>query len=431
MAVTPIFICGAECACNFAGTSSPAVEHWNLPGTAPTISTTTVNSAQGGVRSFRCQGSASTGGVLNHAFAAAVASPATTVGRFYVYFATLPNADTWLLEISGTARVGSVQFESSDNSIRAGGATLSTTAASGVVVTTGQWYRVDFKVVFNTTITVDVQVNGTAATQYTVAGGADSATNVQIGCYSSGNFTGDAFIDDLIVSGTSGDFPIGAGGVAGLYPSGDGAHSYSATTDFLDGGTAQAALAASGSEVDTWLSLRSKADGGLSSTVDNSNFVTNATGATTEYLRWNFENLPSGATSVNGVASVSTHHAASTTGNTQAMKIIDVSSGTDPEITVLGTFSGSPANTAATGVDLSDTTIICVYKCAATGETTGAWTVANVNDLGVHWSSTDVTPDAYIDGICLECSVTITDADVGQPHVIIAPSQAAQTASRW
>ncbi len=409
---TPIFICGAECAVNFVGTTSPAVEHFSTVTSTPTVSTTTFNSAGGGVRSYRFNPTAGQQQLI-HTFASAIGSPATGVARFYVYFATLPNVNTILGYFSGSTATPGASFVASDNTIRASNSV--NTAASGIVVTTGQWYRIDLKSVANTTITADVQVDGVAATQYTVAGSAGTFTSFQFGAPNIGSaVTCDLFIDDIIASGTSGDYPIGAGSVCGLYPSGDGTHNYSATTDFLDGGDAQAALAAAASEVDTWLSLRSKADGGLSSTVDTANYVTNATGATTEYLRWNFEDLPGTATSVNGVASVSTHHAASATGNTQAMKIIDVS-GVAPEISVLGTFSGGPpANTAATGVDLSDTTIIVVYKCAAVGETTGAWTVANVNDLGVHWSSTDVSPDAYIDGICLEVDY-VPVVDTGPP----------------
>jgi hypothetical protein len=416
---TPIFVCGAECGIVAVGNNTAAVEHWSeASGTVSVV--TSGPSKMRSDRAYRFNPTAGTGTLL-HTFASAVGSPATAVGRCYIYFTTLPGADSNIFHFNSATRSGTVEFKVADSTLRC--SANGTDAASGFAVTTGQWYRIDMKVVFAATMTVDAKVNGTDLTQATVAAGNETCVSVRLGV-SGGSHTFDYYVDDIAVSGTTGDYPLGPGTTFGLYPSGDGAHSYSATTDFLDGGTAQAALAASGSEVDTWLSLRSKADGGLSNTVDNSNFVTNATGGTTEYLRWNFENLPAGAVTVNAVASVSTHHGQSTTANTQSMKIIDVSA-VAPEISVLGTFSGGPpANTAATGVDLSETSICVVYRCAAVGETTGAWTAANVNDLGVHWSSTDVAPDTYIDGICLEVDVQQLDVYPSGPTVTVTAGTA-------
>lgn len=332
-----------------------------------------------------------------HQLATAIASPATTVFRVYMYFSTLPNGDCVLVATAGPGTAGAVQFESSDNSLRAGGSAAGTSAASGIVITTGVWYLVEMKVTNGATTTVDLRVDGVAATQYSVAGSAGTCTQLQFGAFGA-PVTCDYYMDDIIASGTSGDYPIGAGTVAGLYPVSDGSHNYSATTDFNKNGDSHTALAAAASETTSWQSLQNP----LSTTIDTTHYITGVTGATTEYLRWNADDLPANAATVNGVAAVSTHHAVAATANAQSMKVIDVSAAPAPEITVLGTFSGSPANTAATGVDLSETTIITVYKVAATGETTGAWTVANVNDLGWHWSNTDVNPDTVIDGVCLE-----------------------------
>jgi hypothetical protein len=413
-------ICGAECGLAATGTASGGVEHWAEASGSVSVVTSGPSKMRSD-RAYRFNPTAGTATLL-HTFRTAVGSPATVVGRCYLYFATLPDVDHAPISLnSGAGKFGRLFFESTDNTLYCDA--NGTRPGSGFTVTTGVWYRIDLKVVFNTTITVDAQINGTTLTQATAAGASETGTSVRFG-NSGGTPTYDYYIDDIAISGTSGDYPLGPGTTVGLYPSGDGAHSYSATTDFLDGGDAQAALAASGSEVDTWLSLRSKADGGLSASVDTANYVTNATGGTTEYLRWNFEDLPTGVASVNGVASVSTHHAQSATANAQSMKIIDVSA-VAPEMSVLGTFSGGPpANTAATGVDLSATTIHVVYHCAAVGETTGAWTVANVNDLGVHWSSTDVAPDAYIDGICLEVDVPQQDVYPTGPTVSITPGTA-------
>ncbi len=281
-----------------------------------------------------------------------------------------------------------MRFIASGATLRARAAT--TNAASGVAVTTGTWYRVDVKAVLDNTATCDIQVDGTAGAQASVASTAGTGTGIQIGVGTAA--TADVYFDDIIVSGVSGDYPIGAGTVVGLYPSGDGTHVFSATGDFVY--EAAGAGVVSGA-TDTWTHLVTP----LATTV-GATFMNDAAGATTEFLRWNFADLPASADTVNGVASVSTHHAASATANTQALFIRDVS-GDVSEIAVLGGFNNA-THTFTSGIDLSETTIVVVYKCQSAGTSTGAWTVANVNDLGALWGSTDVNPDAYIDGICLE-----------------------------
>lgn len=407
---TPIFICGAECGLATTGTAPPAgtVRHWAAVAGAPTVVTSGPTPMLSD-RCYRFNPTAATS-VMSHTYATAIASPSVTVGRFDLYIATMPAGVVQIVETQGTTAQGAVYLDGINSRI-IGGRTGVTGSGFQAPVTTGVWYRVEFRHTNGATFAADTQVDGVSTTQYSVASAASASTSFTIGVLTAD--TCNIYIDNLTISGTSGDYPIGAGVVAGLYPAADGAHNYSANTDFLDGGTAQALLqATAANEHDTFLSLRSKIDGGLSTTIDNANFVTDSAGLTTEYLRWYFENVPGDAASINGVASVSTHHAATATANAQTMKLIDVSAAPAPEMNVLGTWSGTPANTAATGVDLSETTIVTVYKCAATAVTTGAWTVANVNDLGVQWGATDVSPAAYIDGICLEVDY-VQSAPVG------------------
>jgi hypothetical protein len=203
--VTPVFICGAECNIAVTGTASNGTEHWAIfTGAGASV----VTSGPATMRSARCFRFQTTGGnsILNHAFATAVASPATVVGRFYVYFATLPSVDTRLW-ITGPSTALSVAFKQSDSKIYAGGQ-AGALGATGVAVTTGQWYRIDVKAVLNTTRTCDVSVNGVACGQYSLAGQtASTSTSHQIGVQDLA--TADMYIDDIIISGTSADFPIG------------------------------------------------------------------------------------------------------------------------------------------------------------------------------------------------------------------------------
>lgn len=381
---TPIYICGAECGIAAIGTTPPTgvVRHWGAAGAAASVSTTTFNSAGGGIRSYRFNPSASaTTGQLRTGVLATIAAPATIVARFYVRFATLPDATCFLFSVQNLDGQTGVAFDSSDSTLKANA--NATLAASGAAVTTGVWYRVDVKVVGNTTYTVDIQVDGVAQAQASAAGSSVGATQYNIGAFGAAN-TSDVFIDDLIISGTSGDYPIGQGYVAGLYPNADGSHSYSATTDFLDGGDALAALAASGSEVDTWQSLQNPG----STTVDTANYITNQTATGSERLEWQFDNLPAAAATVNGVMLVSGQHA----------------SGTATCLATLQVNDNATINAVYTDADFSDTTVVTAIKTYATApSTSAAWSTTLVNGVRVRWlGSADVNPDPRFDFVLFE-----------------------------
>lgn len=368
---TPIFICGAECGIAVPGTASGGVEHWSATaGTAPTISTTTVRPGGAGSRSFRFNPSAAVSN-LTHTFAVAVAAPSTVVYRHYVYFATLPSANT---RISGVNGPFGVVFNSSDNTLRAGtsGATV---ASGGATVTTGKWYRIDCKIVKNTTTTVDLTVDGVAQTQYSVAGASATTTNFSIG-FLNDTATADMFIDDVIVSGTSGDFPIGVGGVVGLYPNGDGTHVASASTDFGKGSGGGTNVASS--DTDTWQSLADP----LSDSVAT-NFLANKTGATdlSEYLTHTYDDLPAAVGAIDGAMFVAATHSATATSNNFTLR--------------LGT-------TTIMSFDASETSITIPCVIRNTDSAGAAWDTTSMNAVTTRFASSDVTPDVYLDGVCIE-----------------------------
>jgi hypothetical protein len=376
--VTSLFICGAECGLTTVGTLGIGLEHWSAISGTPAIAT----SGPSYMRSARCfrfnvAGAAAS---LTHTFAAAIASPATLVARCYVYFATLPNADTGII-YDGAA--GGLFFKVSDSTIRTFGSNTGVAGASGIVVTTGRWYCLDLKVFKNATRLIDGKVDGADLAQTSQVASAGTITQVQIG--SLGAATADIYIDDLIVSGTSADYPIGPGTTYGLYPKADGAHVYNAAADFGRDGTTLTNLdATSSNETESWNGLTNP----LSTTINTSRFISNKAGVSGEYLEWMFDSLPQNVTIVNGLMVVTTNHSASATGNNVSLHLRD----------------RNTSNILVTFGDISEITIVTLVKIFATAPHDSLpFTKAVVDNLRFRWGeSSDVNPDPILDGVCFE-----------------------------
>lgn len=216
---TPVFCCGAECGV------SGSTAHWVFDSANCTFSTSTVRS---GARSLRINRSDSTTGRIT---SLGLTSSSIWVVRFYIRFATLPTSSVQLLA-NGLNNFG-VCFRNADNTIRAGNRTFS--ASTGAVVTTGQWYRIDAKMdLTGATQTFDVSVDGVALEQATNAA-SGAATTINFGEATGVSQTYDAFFDDIIISNTSGDYPIGPGKVEHFVPTADGTHNIAGTNDFERG----------------------------------------------------------------------------------------------------------------------------------------------------------------------------------------------------
>ena len=78
---------------------------------------------------------------------------------------------------------------------------------------------------------VDVNVDGVACGQSSANTGTTAITGVLLGDHNV-SATADYYIDDLILSSTSGDYPIGGGYVNQFVPTADGTHSGLTTSDF-------------------------------------------------------------------------------------------------------------------------------------------------------------------------------------------------------
>jgi hypothetical protein len=213
-----IFCCGFEC-----GRLSSTV-HFASSNGAPTIETT--GQQYSGSRSLRCNPNVAVESVR---VANGIISGQVLVGRFYVYFVTVPVEGVVALYFDALSSNG--VYIQSDSKIYAG-AGFSGMGTTGVSIVAGQLYRIDFRVNQSANPhTVDVQVNGTAASQYTqaVAAANLTANNQQFGLAYNSETIGDAYFDDVALSLTAAEYPLGDGYISyASIPLADSAHNITA-----------------------------------------------------------------------------------------------------------------------------------------------------------------------------------------------------------
>jgi len=144
-------------------------------------------------------------------------SPTYLVGRFYLQISGAPSSNAHLA-ICWTANGSMFKFHLyADRRIAC--QVHSGTTRNGPTLTVDTWYRIDFKMYCgDSTGIIDWQVDGNAQTQAT--GGITSATSFDtLGfCDPWSAINTEVYIDDLILSVTSGDYPFGEGQVVGLSP---------------------------------------------------------------------------------------------------------------------------------------------------------------------------------------------------------------------
>src|SRR3990172_1047777 len=207
---TPVFACGAECGIDNTFGHLNSSQNYSF-------STTTVRS---GLRSLRHNPTAALGS------SDVMDLPSTTdwVVRAYVRFATLPDVTSRVFALGSPVAQG-IYFNVSDSKLYVGSA-VGTLGATGVSITTGVWYRLDFK---GTATTLDAQIDGVAVGQLT---GTFAAKIRLIFGDDLTNNTRDQFTDDILISQTSTDYPLGAGFVKSYIPNADGTHNVAGANDF-------------------------------------------------------------------------------------------------------------------------------------------------------------------------------------------------------
>lgn len=367
--MTPIFCCGFECGQFIASSTN---SHWQSIVGSPVFSTTTVRS---GARSFRANASASTCQIQSFSWTGSL----DNVGRLYIYFATLPDADCTLVNL-----VRSIRFKSSDSKLYTWDG--SSFIGSGVSVTTGVWYRIEWKY-DHTGTTFDAQVDGVALGQISAA---LSITFLNLGVLTT--CTADVFFDDVVISQTGADYPIGAGYVNHFVCTSDGTHNIAGAGDFERTLTGVDILNSTTTAYQLIDDVPLESGAG----VDWQNMV--APPNATDYVECVFGPAPGISTPTVGPRAVEVilgYHQAGTGLGNMEVRMNDN-----------GTTDATYSATAVAGV----TSIAYKRKQYATAIAGGgAWTVVsgngNFNDLRVRFGSpaaVDANPDQYFDCIMIE-----------------------------
>jgi hypothetical protein len=320
----------------------------------------------------------------NHSARLAAAGTVAVV-RLYLRLASLPPADVAeLLSVDIAAgndlRVG---FQTSSNklTIRFGNAavTLAKTAVSA-----DTWYRLDVRVTAGTTPrTADWELDGVPQASVSSAGAASTVNTLRLG--STVNADDDTvYFDDVLISATSGDFPIRGGGVVGLRPNGMGTNVNPASFSHED---------ATPIDANTYTRL---ADNPLGSVTQ---YVRQQVIGAGDYLELTMADTA--ASCIVGVSGIVAYHSAGTPVNNGKASIFD---GATERVIVSGDMSLVPLQ----------------YASAIVAPAAGTWTTGAVNGLQARVGySADVTPNPYWDSVLLEVAT-----GTGVPGIVTVTSTA-------
>src|SRR3990167_3528086 len=378
---TPVVACGFEC-----GVLPSAGHHLQSGIGSPSFDTTTFRS---GLRALRCDATAAlVSGTL------VFTGSTVAVGRVYIRFASLPSADCILADWDSSTNAN-IWFKASDSKLYA---RIGTTAgASGIAVTTGQWYRLDFKW-DDTNNTSDLQVDGVAAGQARAAFSVAVPGRIPFGLLTS--VTADIYFDDWLVSTTAVDYPLGAGYVLSYIPNADGTHNVDGANDFEKTLTGTDITNAT---TDAWQLIDERP---LPTTaVDFINGI--GPPNSTDYVEWQYEDSTE-ANAPRAVEGLIVYHDASGAGtNNFSVTLREHAGGTSADIMAPATRNVGATITYARA------------QFATVPGTSDAWTTVKFNALRSRFLVSDASPDPYIDAAMLEAEFpsgvegifrTVTDA---------------------
>lgn len=317
-------------------------------------------------------------------------TPAIVVMSFAVRFVgSLPTADSFLVGgIAATGAFPGVLFKQSDSTLRAcmGPGTI---GGTGPVVVPDQWYLVDcYWDVSVSPRVAKMSVDGVAYGDATVITAISTMSQWRLGRnIASTTAAGNIRYDDIVVSETGADYPLGNHEVLKISPNVDGTHSFSAG-DFVRG-DAGANILTTDTDVYT---LIDEAPFGAIDTVDSvQQNVINAAG----YVEVGFEAAPRG----HSAWAIQTHgqyDADATSVNTCAIKLWD-------GVTLDALFG--PPNGDVSNVDAES----FLTQCRNTNPTGGAWTQAAINGIRARFGySDDVTGSPILHGLMMEIAYPTT-----------------------
>jgi hypothetical protein len=371
---TTVFCCGAECGIVVAGQTGGGTLHWNTALNSPAVTTSTVRSGDRAylfsANNLPCR--------LEHAV---TGSPTVGVMRVYIRFPAgqLPDANCTVCGFvdAGNQPIG-VQYNTATQTLS--GIALATLGGSFPVVE-DTWYRIDLRATVSATRQVEWQVDGVAQTGAS-QGAASTLATARIGVQLINNtldVAGQMLADDILLSVTSGDYPLGASSVVRVALDSDGTHSFSANTDFEYNDTTGIATNAT----NTYTYIDELPTG-------VTDFLACTGAAAGEYLEWNVGTMPETPDSINGVEVVSAHHSQGTAANKQSLRMID----------------GVTTANVLTDADFSHTQIGYNSTHYTLAPSAVPWTQALVEALKFRWAGSftavDISPVPYIDGLMLE-----------------------------
>lgn len=294
------------------------------------------------------------------------------VARFGVYLDSLPTATVSELA-SFTAAAGSpvkLGYNAVSQTLElAFGANPPT--PSSTTITAGSWTLVEVKVDFSVNPrAADWRINGSAQLPISSAEATSTAAAWRAGSVVSGDlFT--ARYDDVVLSTTAADYPIGDGATRLLLPSGMGTSVGSANFQNDDSTAINATSYERLDEIP------------MTSTTD---FVKQVTASSTSYLEVQMGDSVTGSC-FNGVQAVTTTHASGTGANVGKSSVF---SGTTESIV----FSGDMGGTALD------------YRWAVVTPSSTPWTKSQIDALVFRIGySSDVAPVPYWDAVVLEYDI--------------------------
>lgn len=187
---------------------------WNTSAGSPTINSTStyVRTGSYSIRFYKT-GTAAT------CYFTKSTTGTTIVSRFYVRFTTLPAAK---ITIFNAASAGGDNFKIMVTSGGVISAQINSgTERTGPTLSTGTWYCIETKSYSGSaSYTLDWQVDHAEQTQATASSSNYNQTVITFGSLTSSTY--DFYMDDMVLSQTSGDYPIGAGAIVGKIASSDG-----------------------------------------------------------------------------------------------------------------------------------------------------------------------------------------------------------------
>lgn len=374
---TPVFCCGAECGliatAHTAAGANSSDSHWD--GFDANIAVdATVFAPGGSSMSWKFNPSAAAR-LLESKFPSL---QNVVVVRFKVMYTTAPNAAGLIAWLDNSTSLIGIRYNTANSSFELYDKTSGNNAV-GPVVSLNRWYTIEYVVNATTNPwTASWQVDGIPYGSISPARAGLGQDGVCFGNNISATYT--CYFDDILVSNTAADYPLGTGVILPMRPNRDGVHSFTAG-DFKYNNSTN--VATNATDVYTYL------DDLLDNTTD---FIAQAVIRTTGYVEVGFAPLPQILSNgrrytINGLEIVADFHASAGQTENFGMRITD--QGTEATVFSLNLGSASSTN---------------YRKFYVTSPTTGRpWNPAQLSGMMARFGfSSDASPIPFVDAVVLE-----------------------------